>query len=146
MAISCAKTYETFFYDFYVGKNGFVSTVPFENDIAVTVNGERVKFDARPQIIDDRTLVPLRAIFEALGAQVNWNADTKTVTAERQETQVSLTIGSNALIVNGEQKTLDVPAQIIQDRTLVPVRAIAESFRCIVDWDGERQMVTVTEN
>lgn len=146
VAISCAKTYETFFYDFYVGKNGFVSTVPFENDIAVTVNGERVKFDARPQIIDDRTLVPLRAIFEALGAQVNWNADTKTVTAERQETQVSLTIGSNALIVNGEQKTLDVPAQIIQDRTLVPVRAIAESFRCIVDWDGERQMVTVTEN
>ena len=86
------------------------------------------------------------AIFEALGAQVNWNADTKTVTAERQETQVSLTIGSNALFVNGEQKTLDVPAQIIQDRTLVPVRAIAESFRCIVDWDGERQMVMVTEN
>ena len=117
-----------------------------DRPIRVMVDGAELAFDVDPVIENDRTLVPMRLIFEALGAQVNWNADTKTVTAERQETQVSLTIGSNALFVNGEKKTLDVPAQIIQDRTLVPVRAIAESFRCIVDWDGDRQMVTVTEN
>lgn len=145
VAVACAATYETFAYDFYVGQNGCVSAQPLENDIAVTVDGERVSFDARPTIQGDRTLVPLRAIFEALGAAVNWDAAARTVTAQREGTNVSLTIDSSVLYVNGEEKTLDVPAQIINDRTMVPVRAIAESFSCDVGWDGERQIVTITQ-
>ena len=88
-------------------------------------------------------MVPLRAIFEALGASVEWDDSTKTVTSERGDTKVSLTIGEAEIIVNGEAKALDVPGQIVDSRTLVPVRAIAESFGCEVGWDDPTKTVTI---
>ncbi len=114
-------------------------------DITVTVNGNAVSFDQPPIIQDSRTLVPLRAIFEAMGASVEWNGETKTVTANRGSDTVSLTIGSNTLYKNDETVTLDVPAQIVNDRTLVPARAVAESFGAFVDWNSETQTVIITD-
>ena len=108
-----------------------------KNDVATAL-------DVPAQIINDRTMVPLRAIFEALGATVEWNNETRTVTSEKGDTKISLTIDDTNLYVNGEAKVLDVPAQIVNDRTMVPARAIAEAYGCKVEWDGETRTVTIT--
>lgn len=114
-----------------------------EADISVFINAAEVEFDVPPVIVDGRTLVPLRAIFEALGASVEWDNNTRSVLSERAGSSVSLTVGSNLMKVNGVDKILDVPAQIIQDRTLVPVRAISEVFECSVEWDNSTRSVLI---
>ena len=111
----------------------------------ITTNGTAKALDVPAQIIDSRTMVPLRAIFEALGASVEWDDATKTVTSVKGDTTVKLTIGKAAITVNGADKALDVPAQIVDSRTLVPVRAIAESFGCEVGWDDATKTVTITK-
>lgn len=113
------------------------------DEICVLVNGEEVKFDQKPIIENDRTLVPLRAIFEAIGAKVEWFGETKTVKAQKGSTNISLTIGENKMYVDGEEKTLDVPAMVKNDRTLVPVRAISEALSCKVEWHGESKTVVI---
>ena len=115
------------------------------DEISVIVNGMSVVFDQPPIIENGRTLVPLRAIFESLGAEVEWDQPTQTVTAVRGDTTIALTIGSRILTKNGEEVMLDVPAQIVNSRTLVPVRAIAESFGAEVGWDQNTRTVTITE-
>ena len=113
--------------------------------ISVVINDKPVEFgDVAPQIIESRTMVPLRAIFEALNATVEWDDATKTVKSTKGETTISLTIGENKLTRNGEDKELDVPAQIIESRTLVPVRAISEAFDCKVDWEDSTKTVKIT--
>ncbi len=113
--------------------------------VSVFVNGTRVNFDVAPTIIDGRTLVPLRAIFESLGATVEWDDFTKTVTGTKDGTTIKMTVGQNTFTVNDEVKTLDVPSQIIDGRTLVPVRAISESFGVDVEWHAEIKTVCVKE-
>lgn len=113
--------------------------------ITVTLNGEAIEFDQNPIIIDGRTLVPLRAIFEAFGATVDWNGTTQTVTSTKDGTTISMTIGQAEMYKNGETKILDVAPQIVNGRTLVPVRAIAESFNISVDWDGATNTVNLNE-
>ncbi len=110
----------------------------------LTADGVATTLDVPAQIIGDRTMVPLRAIFEALGASVDWDGDTRTVTSVKGDITVKLTIGENAIYKNGEAKELDVAGQIVDDRTLVPVRAIAESFDSDVAWDADTQTVTIT--
>ncbi len=121
-------------------------TVPVmaDDEIKVKIDGEQITFDVAPQIINDRTMVPLRAIFEALGATVDWNGETRTVTSTRNDTTISLTIDSATMTVNGEDRALDSPACLINDRTLVPVRAISEAFGTTVDWIGEERTVLIT--
>jgi len=120
---------------------------PVKDDtIGVIVYGSKVKFDQEPFIEDGRTLVPLRAIFEALGATVEWDEKTSTVTANKDGVEIELQIGSNEMKVGDEVKILDVPAKISGGRTMVPVRAISEAFGCKVEWDGETRNVTVSGN
>lgn len=114
--------------------------------IVVKVDGNDVNFDQQPVIEDDRTLVPMRKIFEALGASVDWDDDTKTVTSVKDSTKIVLTVGSDQMIVGNENIKLDVPAKIINDRTMVPVRAISEAMKCKVDWDGEAKAVIITSD
>ncbi len=112
-------------------------------EIAVRVDGNKVYFDQLPAIVNDRTLVPLRAIFEALGATVSWDGATRTVTGVKGDIKVNLTIDSDQLYVNGTPKTIDVPAMIINDRTMVPARAISEALGCFVDWDAAIRTVKI---
>lgn len=134
--------------DFSNPTNGFLYNF-FENnsrepgEIAVYTDGLPVKFDVSPQIINDRTMVPLRAIFEALGAEVSWDDSTKTAISEKSDIIVKITIGEYKLSKNGSNIEIDVPAQIVDSRTLVPVRAIAESFDCNVFWDGDLRTVRI---
>lgn len=113
------------------------------NTIPVFVDGIQISFDQQPIIQDDRTLVPLRGVFEALGATVYWNNDTRSVTAYKDGTTVELAIGSSAMYVNGQPKYLDVAGQIINDRTMVPLRAISEAFGAVVYWDNDTRTVRV---
>ena len=114
------------------------------DEISVYVDNTKVKFDVPPQIIGGRTMVPLRAIFESLGATVNWDASTRTITAYNITTVVKATIDSNIISVNYVDKTMDVAPMIINDRTLVPARFVAEAFGCNVDWNGNTKTVTIT--
>lgn len=125
------------------GKYGLVELTIYP-EISVKVDGDKVYFDQLPQIVNDRTLVPLRAIFEALGAEVNWDGTTRTVTGIKGETTVKLTIDSDQLYVNGTAKTIDVPATIINDRTMVPARAVSEALGCLVEWQGDIRTVKIT--
>lgn len=113
-------------------------------DISVELNGEKISFDQPPIIVDGRTLVPLRAISEALGAEVDWDENTQTITAVKDSVTVILTINSDEITVNGKINKIDVPAQLVNDRTLVPLRAISESFDCTVDWDDTSKTVIIT--
>ena len=106
-------------------------------------NGTEVVLDVPAQTINDRTMIPVRAIFEALGAEVSWNGDTQTVTAVWDDIVISLQIGSNLLYQNREAKELDLPAQLVDSRTLVPVRAVTESFGAEAGWNGDAQTVTI---
>lgn len=117
-----------------------------KNDIKVVLDGKTLSFDVSPQIINDRTMVPLRAIFEALGASVDWNSKTKTVTSQKGSTKIELTINSNIMYVNNSRVTIDAPACIIDDRTLVPLRAISEAYSTEVNWDGNNKTVEMYSN
>ena len=121
-----------------------VAPVAASNDIKVIVDGIVVNFDVQPQIIDGRTMVPLRAIFEALGATVDWNESTKTITANKGDLFVKCAIGSYSMDTSSGTKTIDVPPTIINSRTLVPARFIAEGFNCDVQWDAANRRVTIT--
>lgn len=111
--------------------------------VSVYTDGTQIDFDVEPQIINDRTMVPMRAIFEAIGAEVNWDDSTKTAVSEKDGDVVKISIGEYRIIKNDEEIAIDVPAQIVDSRTLVPVRAIAESFDCEVFWDDTERIVRV---
>jgi hypothetical protein len=113
------------------------------DDVKVVVGGNEVVFDQPPVIQEGRTLVPLRAIFEALGASVGWDGETSSVIASKDDTVIIMQIGHGNLYKNNETIKLDVPPVIINSRTLVPVRAIAESFDLTVEWDDATRTVTV---
>lgn len=125
----------------HFGQENPVNTDP--NAVYVFVNGAELVTDQPAVIVEDRTLVPLRAIFEALGAEVDWDGETRTVTSKKGDIEISLKIGEKTLYKNGEAIEIDVPAQIINDRTMVPVRAISEAYGCEVGWDGGSRTVTI---
>ena len=111
--------------------------------ITVELDGMPILFDQEPQIVNDRTMVPVRAIFEAMGASVLWDNDTKTVTSTLDGTTVTLTVDHPVMTVNGTNKMLDAAPVILGDRTLVPARAVSESFGCSVKWIGEKRRVRI---
>jgi hypothetical protein len=99
------------------------ATGAFGQNITVVVNGQPVEFANQPPImLNDRVLVPLRGVFEDLGARVEWDPETQTVTAFHGDTRIKLTIGQNTAAVDGDPVQLDVPAQVIQGSTMVPLR------------------------
>lgn len=111
-----------------------ISTV---SAVDLYVDMEKIETDTPPTIVDGRTLVPLRAIFEAIGADVEWDGSTSTATGKKDNITVSIQIGNTTAYVNDEAKILDVPAQIINDRTMVPARFISEAMGCSVTWYAE---------
>lgn len=111
--------------------------------ISLNIDNVPLTTDVPPVIVDGRTLVPVRAIFEKLGAVVNWEPTTQTVTATSGEKTITLKLNDTSAYVNNELKTLDVPAQIVEGRTMVPARFVAESLDCQVLWEPTTQTVNV---
>lgn len=122
------------------------TAVMADDAIKVTVNNVDVEFDSQPFIENNRTLVPMRAIFEALGADVAWDGENKTVISYDPKNDISITLqpDSNIMFVNDKAITIDVAAKIVNDRTYVPLRAISESLNSDVVWDGTTKTVTIT--
>ena len=116
----------------------------FAADINVTIDGKAQNYDVMPVIENGRTLVPMRAIFESLGAVVSWDDATKTVFGTKGDVTVVLQIGNKKAHVNGEAKELDVAATILNSRTMVPVRFISESLGCNVGWDDASKTVIIS--
>ena len=120
------------------------------SEITVKINDNTVNFDVAPIIINERTMVPMRAIFEELGCDVEWLAQSQTVIATQNSKIIALQIGSNKIIstdVETNQTTVyesDI-APIIQDeRTLIPVRTISEILGYKVDWQSQTQEVIIS--
>ena len=112
--------------------------------ITVHVDGKYLPSDVPPQIVNSRTFVPLRAVSTALGADVQWNGRAQTVTISNAKGTTIFTIGSHTYVAAGVSKTLDAPAFIKNGRTLVPLRAAAESLGVAVDWSQQTADVSLT--
>ena len=115
------------------------------NAVELYVDTQLIQTDVPPQLVNGRTLVPMRAIFESLGAEVTWDNDSRTATGTLNDTVVTIQIDNATAYVNGISYTLDVPAQIIGNRTMVPARFVSESLGCDVTWYGETQTAAVAK-
>ena len=122
-----------------------VSNRSRNNTIRVHVNGHLIRFESDPYLKNDSTMVGFRAILEALGADVTWDDETKTVTAAKGDTTVSLTIGENTAYVNGEKIELAAAPEISGQSTMIPIRFISEQLGMKVDWEAENRLVTIVE-
>ena len=106
-------------------------------------NGENKTNDVAPIIQEDRTFLPIRKIAEALGAEVAWNGEEKSVTITDGEKTITVYIGQNVAVVNGETVTLDASAFIETERTYLPLRFIAENLGAAVTWDAATKTITI---
>lgn len=111
--------------------------------IMINIDGRELVTDVAPIIESGRTLLPLRAIFEALGAQVEWSPADETIKATRNSLTIVLKIGSNTAFKNGVAASIDVPPRIVNNRTLVPLRFVSEALGASVQWDGAKRQVSI---
>jgi len=121
-----------------------VANAQEKQEITVLLDGYPVTFDVPPVLKDGTTLVPFRAIAEALNISVNWEVSTQTVTATDNKTKVKLQIGNKTAIKDNMPLTLRVSPQMINQRTLIPLRFFSEAFDCDVDWDKNTYTVKIT--
>lgn len=125
-----------------VGANAIRTTVP-KDIIKVLVNGRTIAFDVSPVMSNNRTLVPARYIFEALKAEVLWEEASKKVTIKGEDKEVTLSINNTTAYVNNVAIELDAAPTIINGRTLIPLRFVAENFNSEVMWDKDTQTVSI---
>ncbi len=126
-----------------VPSSGQQIPAPLDTPVVI-LDGSQLTFEVPPTIEKGRTLVPLRAIFEAMGASVNWDNNTRTVTSVKGTTTVVLPIGSTRPTVNGQVWPLEVPAKINNGRTLAPLRFVGEAFGGKVDWNSRTRTISMS--
>ncbi|GEM_PF-6951231 len=118
--------------------------------IHVLLNGEKVWFDQPPVMERNAVLVPVRAVFEALGAEVSWDEKTKSAVAESNGTQVEITADKEQMQIkkgtDTREVTLSASAKIENGRMLVPLRAVAEAFMAEVSWNMKTNTVEIVKN
>ena len=118
-------------------------------DTELVKDGERISIDnegSKAYVENGRTMMPVRAIAEAIGAEVSYDQNTRTVTLENEDTVVAMTIGENEMEVNGRRVTLLNAPEIRKDRTMLPIRDVAEALDCEVEWHQASQTATFTKN
>ncbi len=114
------------------------------SEIKVTLDGELVEFDQPPVSVNGRTLVPIRAVMEKMGGTVNWHGETNTTEIRFDGNRMQLVLDSATAFYNGDAYKLDVPPQAINNRTLMPLRFVAEKFGFYVGWDDATRTVIIT--
>ncbi len=108
-------------------------------------NKANFKFDTPPVIKTGRTVIPVRAITRGFGADLNWDPETQEVTISKDNIIISLTIDSDTALVNGEEILLDSKAELMNNRTYVPLRFIMETLGLIVEWDDETNTIEIND-
>jgi len=121
------------------------ATAMADENITVYSNGNEVA--DKGVIIDGRTMVPVRGVFEYMGYTVDWDADTKTATLtnEKSSTVIALTNGEVSFTVNDREITPDVPQQIVNDRFMLPLRAVGEAIDAEIEWDGDTKTAYIAD-
>lgn len=114
--------------------------------IRVFIDGKQINFDVKPQIIDGRTLVPMRKIFEATGLTVNWDSENKKATGTDNNNSIIFTMGEKQAVVNNLQKNLDVAPSIINGRTMIPLRFLSENLGYNVVWNGNSNLILLSKS
>ena len=114
------------------------------NDVNYSINGEGKKMDAKPFIKNDRTLVPLRFIVEAIGGEVNWDNDNRLVTVNSKGKTIELPIDSKTIKIDGKDVNIDQAAIIKGDRTFVPIRFIAENLDMVVNYINDTREIEIS--
>jgi hypothetical protein len=112
----------------------------------VRAKGREVKFDVSPVIKSGTMLIPVRAVVESLGANVNWDAATNTVTITKGDTTIVFDLNSSKVYVNGSEVTLSMPAMEISNRTFVPLRFIAESLGVKINYDNNTGNIDIEDD
>lgn len=123
----------------------YVPMVFGASDIKLYVMEKEVLFDTPPMIVNSRTLVPVRAVFTGLDADVEWDGKNKVVTVEKDKTNISFKVGSQYATVNSSSKKLDAAPVIVNDRCMIPIRFVSESLGYDVLWDDKERAVHVNE-
>lgn len=143
-------------YDTYGDKEYIEHVLMYYHD-TISYNGAKVRFNGKLIDFDDQfplletvnnktyTMIPIRAVSELLGAEVKWDDKTKAATIKKDGHKLVLYADKDSATVDGEIVTLDMPAMIINSRTMVPLRFIMESFDLDVDWDGDSRTVLITK-
>lgn len=126
-----------------VGTSSTLCTFIPQDIIKVKIMNVPIPLEVAPRIINGRAMVPARAILEKLGAELKWDNMTDTITVTNGQTEILLTIGSDMALVNGEAVALDSPAIIVGNRTLVPLRFLAENLGSVVSWDANSNTVSI---
>jgi N-acetylmuramoyl-L-alanine amidase len=112
--------------------------------ISVSIDDQPMELDSNEVINEEgRLLVPVRWISEALGASVLWDGMARTVTVSKEEREVLIPIDDYFVWVNGQEMLLDVPAKIIDEKTMIPLRTVSEALQFQVDWNAEKQILTI---
>lgn len=120
-----------------------VSSFVYANEISIEIMGQKLSIDNVPQIIEGRTMVPVRAIFEGIDADVDWDSETKVIKGVKDGTVVIMQIDNRQFSINGSEEYMDAAPLIIEGRTYAPARYVAEAFGFDVDWDSENKTVKI---
>ena len=124
---------------------GLSSTAFASSDVKINANGNILK-DSQAVIQNGSTLLPVRSVSNAFGCEVDWNGDTRTVSVNKDDTQITIVIGQKELTVNDNKQAISAPAQIINGRTYVPLRALGEALNCEIQWVNDTRTVEITPN
>lgn len=111
--------------------------------IQVVMNGQALELEQNPRLVNNRVLVPLRAIFSTLGASVKWEQSTQSITATKGNNDIKLIVGSDKAWINGTETILDVPAEVYDGFTLVPIRFVSEALDAKLSWDQSMRVITI---
>lgn len=114
-------------------------------DIRVVIDGKQVMFDVPPQLVNSRLMVPMRTIFEEFGLTLYWDGTTNTATGTGSEVEISIAIGSYKALVNGEEQTLDVPARLINDKTMLPLRFLSQNMNYRIVWISSSNLILLSK-
>ncbi len=124
-----------------------IIVIQLDNPVML-VNGQKKEIDpgggAKPVIVDERMLIPMRAVIESLGGSVSWQGDAQKITITTSETSIEMWLNKNTIFVNGAKKTIETPPTSINNRTMVPIRFVIDNIpNCTVDWDAKTGSATI---
>ncbi len=124
----------------------FPFTAYASDGISLFVNGNKLICEQPPIISNGRTLVPLRAVCDALRLGVSWNQEDKTIKISDEFNLVILSIGNDSVQINDEPIKIEAPAQIYNGHTLIPIRSVAEAFGATVVWNGADNAIEINHH